>query len=753
MGNCELKLSASCLAIVGLACWSPASAQSDENSPAVDAAQPAGLEEIVVTAQKREESLQDAPISIAVLSGSDLQTKGLESLGDFASGVIPSMRVVPSGGYRSSGLSVTMRGINPGDTFQVSRDPTVGIYLDGVYLGRAQGLNTEMFDLERMEVLRGPQGTLFGRNAVAGAISFVSRRPTGEFGADVAFGVGNLDNREVKAHINLPEIAGISVKIDGIWRKRDGWVNNSLGGQRDWNEIDRRGLRVSALWQPVDDLELLYSFDISRDAGTTGYPQLGYFLPDAPPLPPIFSLEPRPVDVGRAGVELRPSVGKVQGHSLHASWTVNDNLTVRSITAYRKVDQNQFDNSGALLTAFTPNGVFSRMSYAEVDQDQFSQELQLVGTFERLNFVLGGFYFEEDATDLAFDEFTARFNATGTDYTLLPVVLGGPRYPARASAIKAKSKALFGQFTYTPPVLDDRLHLTAGLRWTDDEKTGGLTALRGVPVDLPLEFTSDRIDPAASVAFDVTDDINTYVRWGRAYRAGGANARSATFAPFGEEELESWELGAKAQMLDNRLRLNVAAYRIDYRDRQVNFVNPANPSNNETLNAPGSTIIKGVEVELTALPAKGLMLTGSYAYTHSKAPIDTNPFTGVEQPFAITYTPSHSASGAIDYEFAPFDFGTVTAHVDAIYSGSFLTGGIEHPATGPYFLLNGRLTLGDVELGTSGNRISFSLWGKNLTQERYEVFQFGLGGRGLSNIGTVVWNEPRTYGFEFRFQY
>jgi iron complex outermembrane recepter protein len=162
-----------------------------------------GIQDIVVTAQKREENLQDTPISIVALGSDALDQKGVGSMNDLFNGSVPSLRIVPFVG-RASAVSIGMRGMVPVDATQVTRDPTVGIYLDGVYLGRVQGLGMELADIERVEVLRGPQGTLFGRNTIGGAISIVSKKPTGEFGADLKAGIGNRDGRSLAAHVICP---------------------------------------------------------------------------------------------------------------------------------------------------------------------------------------------------------------------------------------------------------------------------------------------------------------------------------------------------------------------------------------------------------------------------------------------------------------------------------------------------------------------------------------------------------------------
>ncbi|WP_222559571.1 TonB-dependent receptor [Caenibius sp. WL] len=707
----------------------------------------AGLSEIIVTAQKREESLQDTPISIAVLNSGDMEKRGVFTLADLGSGSVPSIRISPASG-RPSVLVVAMRGISPGDVTQISRDSTVGIYMDGVYVGRAQGLGTEMLDLERIEVLRGPQGTLFGRNAVAGAVSMVSKRPTGKLGLDLTAGIRNFDGQNVKAHLNLPEFAGFKIKLDGVWNKRDGWVKNSLPGASDWSATNRRGARVSVLWEPAANLEFLYSFDTSRDASTPAYPHIRQLLPGAV-LPPLFSVEDRRVSKGRAGVPMRPGVGKVSGHSLYANWDISDNLTLRSISAYRKLSQSQYDNQSSLVTAYASNDVFARLSYADVHQDQFSQEVQFLGSFDNLKFVLGGFYYKEDADDLAFSAFTARFNSTGTSYTLLPVVIGGPTYPERASAIHTRSKAIFGQATYTPPVLDERLHLTGGLRWTHDRKWGALNKLRGATVHLPFEFQSKRLDPAFTVAFDWTDAINTYVRWGKAYRAGGANSRSMTFREFEDEEVASWEIGLKTELFDRRVRFNLAAFRTRYSNRQVDFLNPISTSNIETLNAPGAPITKGLEVDLTARVAPGLTLSGSYVFTDWRTVDNINPFTGRVERGVVNGMPKHAASVALDHEFEPFDGVTLSTHLDAIYSSSFYTSGSTAPKTPAYAALNGRVTLGDIDIA-SGSKLALSLWGKNLTNAQWPTFQTTFAAAGFV---AAYMNEPRTYGLEARISF
>ena len=191
----------------------PAAQPASFTQDADRAANRGGLEEIIVTAQKREESVQDTPLSISVLGASQLAARGITGLNDLQTGAIPSLRMVPFSA-RPSTIQISMRGIFSGEPSQISRDTAIGIYVDGVYIGRTQGLGTDLLDLERIEILRGPQGTLFGRNAVGGALNIISKKPTGEFGVELTAGIRNWGGRDAVAHVNLPEFANIKVKLD-----------------------------------------------------------------------------------------------------------------------------------------------------------------------------------------------------------------------------------------------------------------------------------------------------------------------------------------------------------------------------------------------------------------------------------------------------------------------------------------------------------------------------------------------------------
>lgn len=706
-----------------------------------------GVQDIVVTAQKREENLQDTPISITALGAAALEQRGVSSLNDLFTGSIPSVRIAPYAG-RVAAVSIGMRGLVPFDATQVTRDPTVGIYIDNVYLGRVSGLGMELSDIERVEVLRGPQGTLFGRNTLGGAISVVTKKPTGELGLDLKAGVGNYRGRSVAAHINLPQAAGLSVKIDGLYEDRGGLVRNPLQSSHDYSETRKYGFKISALWEPADNLSVLYSYDLSRDDSTSTYKYITATDQAKSVWPTFMSLDTDRVRTARVGVPVRRNPQDARGHSVVAEWDVADALTIRSISAWRKLDSVQWEQDTGGVTTWGANRRFGRLSYARVNQHQFSQELQFVGEIGDLQYVFGGYYFKEKGDDTATVFSSGTLDAANGGVVLFPEPTpdAGVRVPDRAASVNVSSKALFGQMTWSPSSLDG-LHLTAGARYTDDHKDGLLTSIAGVDPGLDFRFDSSRVDPMATIAYDVSRDIKTYVKWSRAYRAGGANTRSVRLLKFGEEVLTAWEVGVKADLFDRRVRLNVAAYASRLSNQQVDFVNPDFISNTETVNAPEKRKIKGAEVDLTVAPVRGLQLTANYVYTDAPTTPVRNIFTDVIEFVHSAYTPKHSASFAIDYALPRFSFGEVRAHVDFDTVGDYLPNDTVTTKADKALIVNGRLTLGDIALG--GGTFEVALWGKNLTNALYNQVDYRVIGRNTY----THYNDPRTYGLEARVRF
>ncbi|OJU12255.1 MAG: TonB-dependent receptor [Caulobacterales bacterium 68-7] len=726
---------------------------------AADAASDAAdsLEEVVVTAQKRATNLQDTPIAISVLGQEALEARHVQSLADLGDGAIPSLRVAPFFA-RSSALTLGVRGIGAsGDANQPARDQAVGVYINGVYLGRAQGLGSALYDLERIEVLKGPQGTLFGRNTMGGAISIVTRRPSGEFKMNALAGVGNFGSYRAEAHADLPEINGLSLKLDGVISKRDGTVSNPAAGQPGFNSYDKHGFQIEALYQPTDAFTVDYAYDNSYDATTPYLVQL--LKPGALPLAPINPPQPDRAETARIGVPLRLSEGKTSGHRLNLEWQANDWLQVKSITAYRDLDQTQYDNGSVALSVYAPNGAFARYSVANVYQHQFSQELQLIGDLDQVQFAAGAFYYDEHVRDNAQTPNSLRWNADGTAYSQIPLDFATVPFD-RASHAETKSYGVFGQATWTPASIT-ALHLTAGGRFTHDERTGHLDTVNGALPSyvnsagqtivgiIPLDAAWDHFDPMVDVAYDLSDDVNVYAKWSTGYKAGGANSRSLTYRAFDPETVSMYELGAKSEFWERRARLNVAAYYGDIKDIQVDF-NAIIPGNNrgtlETTNA-ASGKTKGFEADFQIAPVDGLTLGLNYAYTkvtYSKA---FNPFTGAQSTVNPLYTPQNAVSGTFDYSH-PFFGATLKTHLDANWAEAQFTSTSDPTKSDESFIVNGRLALVDLP-ASEGASLEVALWARNLLDESY-VFLRNTN----ASLGTYgIYNEPRTYGLEARVRF
>ena len=768
-----------------------------EAEAAAEAESPA-LEDIVVTATKRETNLQKTPIAISVVDEQLVRDRHVQSLLDLADGGIPSLRVAPFES-RQSALTVGIRGIVPFDANQTARDQGVGIYVDGVYLGRQQGLNAALFDIERIEVLRGPQGTLFGRNTEGGAVSIVTKAPSGEFEGRIVAGVGNFGAYNGEVHLNLPAFAHIAVKVDALIQHQDPTVRNPLAGETGWNFYNRVGGRVAARWQPFEGFTADVSYDRAKDENSPFYSQLINYNPlgrtvgvydasinrlvapgspaGAPtcatciaPLSPLVTVSGGGrMRVADIRVPQQPSVDETEGFTGILRYAVSPSLELRSITARRSVDAHQWDNSGgAHRTIFAPNANFSRYSLSDLSQHQFSQEVQAVGSLADVDYAAGLYYFDEHAREAAATPSTNRWNASGTGYTInSPIVIGaitsgnqgpdpGSRFIQRDSHATTKSYAAFGQLTWTPAGLDI-LHLTAGARYTHDRRDGALTRVQNKPTNFLFHYSKSRIDPLVTLALDVAPTVHAYAKFSTGFRAGGANSRSQTFTAFGPETVKAYEIGAKADFWDRRARLNLAAYAMDRKGTQTDFdnvdTNPASPTFNlhteETRNAPGTSKIRGLEADLTVRPVEGLTLGGAYAYTHTKVPATPNPFLPGNPLFQVfvVYTPRHAASGFMDYAL-PVGLGEAALrfHVDANYSSRQHSFQSEAVRTDPSFIVNGRVALAGIAMGDGGSKLEVAVWARNLLNETHVFRRSAANAAVLGDYGNF--NAPRTFGLE-----
>ena len=782
----------------------PALAAAPDAAPAdaAAAADEQGLGEIVVTATKRETNLQRTPIAISVLSDTAIKDRHVQSLYDLADGAIPGLRVATFEA-RQTALTIGIRGIVPLDANQPAREQGVGIYIDGVYLGRQHGLNATLFDIERVEVLKGPQGTLFGRNTEGGALSIVSKAPTGEFGFRGTAGIANYGGYNGDVHIDLPEWHNLSLKIDGVIQYQGPTIKNPLAGQTGWNYYDRRGVHTTLRWKPSADLTVDLSYDNGYDANSAFYSQLLNYNPNgcvagvataactlpgtAPatqtgtvkPLSPLVQVNGTTrMSTADIGVPQQPSVDKTHGYTAKASYKLSPEIELRSITAWRGVSSRQWDNSGGahrppiVTPGCTGNACnFSRYSLADLFQSQFSQELQAVGSVGHIDYAGGLYYFNEHVSDDAATPNSVAYNSTLTAVTVLDPCTGsagfGSAYTCRstdrASRANAKSYAIFGQATYNL----DALHFTLGGRNTWDRRNGALFIVNNIARPFTYEQKTSRFDPLAIIAFDAAPGINLYGKFSTGYRSGGASSRSITYRAFGPEKVKAYEIGAKTQFLDNHVRLNVAGYIMDRTGSQIDFssvsfdqITGSNRNTIETVNAPGTTKIRGFEADLTVNPLMGLTLTGSYAYTYTKIPPILNPFTNVMQNVYIVFTPRNAASGAVDYS-VPVHGITAKVHVDANYADATQTFDQFATKNDSSFIVNGRLSFGDISVGPGNTSLTLGVWVRNMFDEAHvyrrdpsnSLGALPAAGSTASSINNVLgdygnFNAPRTFGVE-----
>lgn len=580
-----------------------------------------GYEEIIVTARKREENLQNTPIAITAISAAQLEARGAVDLTAMQN-VAPNLTLKTGGGTSGATFTpiINIRGIGQGD-FTINTDPGVGVYIDGVYLGRSVGSVLDLADVQRVEVLRGPQGTLFGRNTIGGAISVVSKAPDPrETSGSFSIAGGSREFAQIRGSLNLPLAENLALRVSAMARHRGGYVDAlqyddlKLGGEKLW------AVRAALRWQPTDNLTIDLAVDHTerRDPPSASIPlQLGDVSPGqtgvtgalsnafnrgqgpAPiaRLPWISADAPRcatdaafrnsslscygnawlagtsgnnSVWQDRAGNKINP-VNKLNLTGYVGTVALDTGIgTLKSITAYREFDSTFYGDLD-----FTPYSIFTNNNMP-FNQQQFSQEFQLVGSAfgDRLDYVLGLYYFNEKG-DQAVD-LLAPGNIPAAQAAALAPFL--PYFQTTTRTVDNTSKAAYAQLTYA---ITDRLKLTGGLRYTDETKDYFVSQFRSVgPLQSATGIQGTKIwTPMANLAWQATDDVLLYATYSEGYRAGGFAARfsGGLISPLPSYEPEyvtSYEAGVKSTLFDRRLTLNLAAFRIDYRDIQVTATTP-----------------------------------------------------------------------------------------------------------------------------------------------------------------------------------
>lgn len=750
------------------------------NSFAVESVSKASrmMEEVVVNARLRDEGLQDAPLAVSAFTAEGLDYRGVSRLDDIAR-FVPSLTLEnnASFGGASNSAAIYLRGVGQKE-FLPTTEPGVGLYVDGVYVARSVGAILDIVDVERLEVLRGPQGTLFGRNTIGGAISIstIKPQPGGEFGGELSFATGTDNLLRLKQSVHAPLSDSFATRLSVALLKQDGYVERTDG--LDLGDDDTITGRLAFAWTPTDKLRADIAFDMTRDRENGPAMQLlGIDFTDLSQLTGVVAAPPPPMafihnvtfaaagpgvpcaatDTAGNGVTSNPAVANcfddryigadgvnegtapafsrtdIFGASATVSYEISDELTLKSITAFRDLD-SEFARDGD----HSPNRI--AQFFDDLKQEQFSQELQLLGEHERLNWVVGLYYFTEDGDNENILDFTVSNFRSGGEFD-------------------NEATALFAQFTYD---LTDRLHLTVGGRYTEEEKSflpdqiifqnyfAGISGAMPPPppallaLDAPflqageriLPFLEKQIDideftPMVNLSFDVSDDAMLYLSYSEGFKSGGFTQRvfppvvAGFTAPAGTADIdliptydpefvEVIELGAKLGFYDNRLRINAAIFQTDYEDLQVQVFNSVAPVTENI----GAATIEGFELEVMATPVDTWFVEASLSLLDAEYDEIDTVNTLIGQDFEFERVPETAASLGVAKEIALADKGSLLIRADwsyrsETYNDAYNT---EILKTDSYDLIDA-----SIRWSNADEDLTVTLLGRNLGDEEYLV--------------------------------
>jgi iron complex outermembrane receptor protein len=603
------SIRAAALAVsAGFVTFSPlsAAAQTAPASPSAPTDQD-GIADIVVTATRMGETqLQSTPIAVTALSGDQLAARGVRDVQDLKA-YVPSLQVSDLSGY----TQLYVRGIGSNIVF-IGSDPSTTIHLDGIYLARPLSYLTDFLDVDRVEVLRGPQGTLYGRNSVGGTINIVSRKPSAELEGQVQAGYGTYNRYGVQAYVSGPIAGEVRASLAADVSGHDGYRDNVSTGN-DAESLKSRGVRGQLLI-PIGSGEWILRADWSRQSGSFGaYPKL--IGPIGVPLDDSILGDFDKVSMNRDNHTVLENYGGVSDLTLPLA----DGIDLRSLTGYREFRGSiDADPDASSLD-------LQRNLIAPIRQRQFSQELSLLGDTEAFDWVLGAYYFNERNRE----PLTLAIFPFGATHVQRPL-------------LRARSFALFGQGEYH---LTPQLSVVAGLRWTTERKHYDLTdyftasvdtdpdvaaggpILSGIP-GLPDPFTVDTsrkdhaVTPKFGINFKPNDTMLLYASATRGFKSGGydygANNTADASAGYGPEKLWSYEAGLKSDWFGRRLRFNLTGFYYDYTDLQVqSYVQIGASFGARTQNA-ATARVKGIEAEIVARPVPALELTANGAWLDAK---------------------------------------------------------------------------------------------------------------------------------------
>lgn len=715
--------------------------------------------EIVVTAQFREQKLQDTPLSITAVDSKLLESRNQTDLSQIAAQA-PNVTLNAMGGAYGSSLGASIRGIGQFD-FNPAYEPGVGMYIDDVYYATLTGGIFDLLDLERVEVLRGPQGTLTGRNSIGGAIKLFSKKPTDENSGSIEAVYGSRKRTDVRASANFVLADGLYARISGVYKHQDGYVdqmdygcvhpNNTLGisalpsSGKDCvisklGEKNYAGLRGSLRYNPTADFDLIVSADYTHENRTNAAEVLttadpakvdpsyicgrfctyANFYAPANVAPPGLSI---PGPWGQVGVGYTmPNTTKFDGWGVSANLTVglSDSLKVQSITAYRSYDQIWGTDDD-----FTPDIHKVGQGYDDLKFWFFSQELRLNGKVgDNVDFTLGGFYSNQRST--YFTRQDIRYIAPGLNFQFMG-----------NDPVNADSKAVFGTVIARPI---EGLTLTGGLRYTKEHKDytfvrknfdGTVSYFLGALDGVKATYDGSKWDWRVSADYRFSPEVLAYVTVGTGFKGGGVTARpfdaaQALNGSFGPETVTAYEAGLKTDLFDRKLRINLAGFINDYKDIQLPLITCASLGSNAPCGArqnAGSGKIKGIEAEVTASPIAGLDIDASLSHLFGHwSKIDPRVGNAILLTDPIV-SPNWKLSGGIQYKAELGNAGSITPRFDVSYTGKSSLGRIAGGAPIDYApsvtLANARITWKNEKEDLS---IAFEV--QNLFDKYYNPYRF-----------------------------
>ena len=744
-GLLQTSLAAATLAIIA----APAAVLAQSAGGDADGA--SAIEEIIVTAQRREQSLQEVPMAISAFTGGDLEALQADNL-DSLQGAVPNLNLVQGRGSNSS-VNAFIRGVGQPDALQ-SFDPAVGVYLDDVYMSRIQGALFKLYDIERVEVLRGPQGTLYGKNTPGGAIRLITKTPGDEFEAQVGVLAGDYGRMQARARVSGPVTDDLALGFSVLYDTRDGFVTDPADG-REYNDEDTMVARIKGSWDVTDDVNVTFSADYAKEDVrlTLGRSEvLLYSLNYSADFSEISIVPRSPAPTGewdfRSSTSMTDRSNQQTDHwggNATITWNISDNTKLKSITAYRDLKTDSFIDIDA--TTLELGDVL-----VALDQNQFSQEFQLLGdNGENINWVLGAYYLKEEVPshqEAYADDFL--------QYVGLPISF----LRTIDDDLETTSYAVFGQVDWA---FADKWNLGVGVRWTQEEKdyfrtTSTFSDLLGV-ADPAFEF-SDSDDwsdwtPTVTLDYAMSDAVKLYGRVAQGFKSGGFNGRANTaddVSTFDPETVWTTEVGAKTTLADGKLRANYAFFVSKYDDFQarVSVLDNEDPLNISfrfpVLNA-AELDIKGAEVEITWLPIEPLALSTQIGYLDAE--YGSGGFTGsdgvADEPafapewtarFAGTWT--HNFANGSDLMFA-----AAANYRDSMWLSVENTAALTED---DYWLMDAM-----VSWLSKDSHWTISGGVKNLTDEVYRVE--GQEFRSVGGIETAYYGNPRTYtvGFDYSF--